>query len=212
MFHRSEKYLSMPSPSHLSTPTSTSPLSTSFPPVVHVIHHSKHHHSKHKHKDKDKRKSRSKSRERETHSHSHSHQAVVYSPSQLNVPSPIAPPSPIFPPQTPSYPHHPHRQRTYSQPVKPSPYMQTKPITIPTLNRKHSYNALHKPRPSTSQQTLPPIAYSYSPHISSTALHAPSRPLHGILKPSGQPLDTPNPAFQYSRCTGRKKALCVWSI
>lgn len=195
----------MPSPNHLSIPSPTSPLSTSYPPahVVHVIHHSKHHHSKHKSKDKDKKKSRSKSRER-THSHSHSHQAIVYSPSHLDVPSPISmrPPSPMFSSQTLI---HPQRQRTYSQPITPSTYKQTKPITA-TLNHKHSYNVLQKARP---QLIPPPVAYSYPPHNSSTPFPGSLKPLHGILKPSGQLLDTPNPAFQHSKCTGRKKALCV---
>jgi hypothetical protein len=183
----------MPSP-HLPQPSPTLPGSYPQAQVIHVIHHSAHH-TKHK---------KSKAAERDRLSpHLYAHK-LSHSTSQLN----LSAPRPIPFPKASS-----HHQRTPSQPNTPAQVRYSDLPAVPFERQPSSSNVLQKRRPaislSSTQQIIHPQLTPLSPHP--LQLPSPQKPLHGILKNknSTQQLQPLNANFQYSRCTGRKKAVCV---
>jgi len=199
----------MPSPQHHSQPSPTIPGSYPQPHVIHVIHHSAHH-SPHDTKKKAKAKSGSVERGRQS-PHLHSHKLPhSYSTSQLNLPSPI----PFPKASSHSSSHHPHHyQKSPSQPNTPAHVHYTDLPAVSFERKSSTSNVLQKRRPSISlsstQQIIHPQLTPLSPNP--LQLPAPQKPLHGILKNKNsiQQLPPLDAYFQYSRCTGRKKAVCV---
>ena len=200
----------MPSPHH-SQPSPTIPGSYPQPQVIHVIHHSAHHS---KHDTKKKSKARSGSVERGRHSpHLPSHKlSHSFSTSQLNLS--LSAPRPIPFPKAPSHPgSHSHHQRTPSQPNTPAQVHYSDLPSVAFERQPSTSNVLQKRRPaislSSTQQIIHPQLTPHSPNF--LQLPASQKPLHGILKNknSTQQLAPLNANFQYSRCTGRKKAVCV---
>lgn len=196
----------MPSPRHHQPSPGTYPQ----PHVIHVIHHSAHHKHKDSKDSKKKSKARSGSVERDApsprvHSHKLSHS---HSTSQIK---PISAPLPIPFPKASNHPSpRPHHQRTPSQPSTPA---QVRYAELPPVPFERTSNVLQKRRRtislSSTQQIIHPQLTPHSPNP--LPLPSPQKPLHGILKNknSTQQLQSPNVNFQYSRCTGRKKAVCV---
>jgi len=189
----------MPSPHH----SPSIPGSYPQPHVIHVIHHSAHHSTQ---DTKKKAKSGSVERGRQSpHNLPHS-----YSTSQLNVPSPIPFPKAL----SHSSSHHPHHhQKSPSQPNTPAQVHYADLPAVSFERKPSTSSVLQKRRPSISlsstQQVIHPQLTPLSPNP--LRLPAPQKPLHGILKNKNStqqllPLDA---HFQYSRCTGRKKAVCV---
>jgi len=154
--------------------------------VIQVIHHhSNHHSSSHKHK--------------KHHSHTH----IVHAPPSPMMPStsyhsaPIvqALPTPMTPSTSyqsaPIVPSH-HLSRKVSTPhVR---FSSSKPAEIPdTLLKPPTRTRVH------SQPTLP------------SALRQTQQMIQQVYRPTVnvQHPDPLNPRFQYSKCNGRRKALCV---
>ena len=174
-------------------------------PATKAIHHSKHHHSSSKHKhNNDHHKGHGHS-----HSHHHSH------PHRMPSPSPISPylitPSASFPPvQNPQFhfPTVPHR---------------------PAIKHSHSHGILRVPSPIQSPHVhfvVPPSPHHRPPNRSNSSnnlINATSTGHNHLIKPPPKhstkphtpakritkPIPTPHPDFQYSKCTGRRRALCV---
>ena len=152
-----------------------------FPPTQ-IVHVI--HHSKHHSSSKNKHHHKHSGHDH-GHSHSHSHsQHHLPSPSQMTS-FPITP-STSYPPQInfPTVPYRPPIQSSSSNILRklPSPgYMQS--IPPPKQSTKHIPKHLHKPN------------YLSIPH-------------HHTASPTGPPI---NHDFQYSNCTGRRRALCVCS-
>lgn len=200
----------MPSP-HLLHPSSLPGPSSHF---IHVIHHSVHHKRKDSKDAKKKPKPRSNSVEREDYSPhpssrnlSHSH-----STSQINLSLPRPIPFPKSPSHSSAFSQH---QKPPSQPNTPAQvhYSDLLPVPFEHKRSRSTSNVLQKRRPSISlsntQQVFHPQSAPYSP--SPLQLSAPQKPLHGILKNknSAQQLQPIHATFQYSKCTGRKRAVCV---
>jgi hypothetical protein len=203
----------MPTPHHLPP----SPIAHgSYPQaqVIHVIHHSVHHKHKDSKESKKKSKARSESVEREGHAfHIRTHK-LSHSTSQINLP--LSSPRPIPFPKAPSHPgSHPqhHHQKPPSRPNTPAQVHYADLPTVPFDRKQSTSNVLQKRRPSISLSSTQQIIYPATPlSPNSLQLPSPQKPLHGILKNKNsiqqlQPLNTAN--FRYSRCTGRKKAVCV---
>lgn len=203
----------MPSPHHLHP--SSMPGPSHF---IHVIHHSVHHKRKDTKDPKKKLKTKSGSVEREGYSPhptprnlSHS-----FSTSQINLSSPRPIPFPKSPSHSSAFP----QQNSPSQPNTPAQvhYSDLPPVPYEHKRSRSTSmsNVLQKRRPtislSNTQQVFHPQSTPYSP--SPLQLLAPQKPLHGILKNrnSTQQLQPPHATFQYSKCTGRKKAVCVCSL
>ena len=167
-----------------------------FPPnkVVHVIHHSKHHSSsKNKHNDHHKHSGHG-------HSHSHSHPHRIPSPSPMS-PFPISPSS-SYPVQNPqfNFPTVPHRppirsssSHNFFRDPSPSPHVH---FAVPHRppNRSRSSSALFKAASHSHNESKP---------------HSTKHSHKRLTKPAPALAPLPNPDFQYSKCTGRRRALCV---
>ena len=166
-----------------------------FPPtkVVHVIHHSKHHSSsKNKHKH---------SGHGHSHSHSHSHPRRMPSPSPMTS-FPISP-STSFPVQSPQFsfpavPHHPQIRSSSSHGI----------LKVPSASPHVHFSAPHRPPVRSSSSNGLHKAASPSHHHSKPAPKQSSK--HNVLtKRNPLPVKPLHPDFQYSKCTGRRRALCV---
>jgi hypothetical protein len=165
-------------------------VSTPFPPtkvVHHVVHHSKHHSS-------------SKNKHNDHHKHSHSHSQPRRTPSPM--PSFPISPSASFPVQNPQFrfptvPHRPPHRSSSSHGLRrapsPSPHVHFAVPHHRPPNRSRSSNALFQAAAPGYNQFAPPPRHSTKHHS------------NRLTKPA--PL--PNPDFQYSKCTGRRRALCV---
>ena len=140
-------------------------------PVVHIVHHSKHHSSsKNKHNDHHKHSG---------HGHSHSH-----SPHRMPSPTPFPIPSTSF--------------------TVPSPHVHFPTVPHRPLIHSRSTNAL-LPAPSHDYLQLQPPPPTHSTnHTHHTHVTKPKPPKNAPV-----PL---NPDFEYSKCTGRRRALCVHSF
>ena len=162
-----------------------------FPPnkVVHVIHHSKHHSSsKNKHNDHHKHSGHGHS-----HSHSHSH-------SQSRMPSP----SPMS-----SFPISPSASFPVWNPQVQFPVIPPRP-----LRSSSSHALLDVPSPSRhvhfpAEPHRPPFRSSSSNALFNAASSGTGH--NHLIKPHPKQSSVkhPNPDFQYSKCTGRRRALCV---
>lgn len=152
-----------------------------FPPskVVHAIHHSKHHSSS-KHKHNDHHKP--SGHHGHSHSHSHSH------PQSRRLPSPTPMTSFTISPST-------------SFPV-PSPHVHFPAVPHhPPIHSSNS-NTLRK-APSHGYMQLQPLPVQFTNHTHNL-VSKPKPHKHTPL-----PTQALNTDFQYSRCTGRRRALCV---
>jgi hypothetical protein len=174
-----------------------------------VIHHSKHHSSKHNNDHHNKHPGHGHSH---SHHHSHSHPHRVPSPS----PFPITP-SASYPVQQspqfhfPAVPHRPPIQHSNSHGAlrapSPSPFSPHVHFSVPHHHRP--------PIRSNSSNNLFNAAAAVSGHnhqlIKPPPKHSTKHNTHTnrLTKPLYNPTPTPHPDFQYSKCTGRRKALCV---
>ena len=163
-----------------------------FPPTVHVIHHSKHHSS-----------SKNKHHKHSGHGHSHSksHPRRMPSPSPMTS-FPISPSTslPVQSPQFlfPTVPHRPQIRSSSSHGIlkapSASPHVHfTVPHRPPV--RSSSSNGLYKAASPSHNQSKPPPKQSTKHNVLTKRTPLPVKPL--------------NPDFQYSKCTGRRRALCV---
>ncbi|KIM47214.1 hypothetical protein M413DRAFT_440710 [Hebeloma cylindrosporum] len=176
-------------PAHIQPP---SPMhsQSQYPPnqvptqVIHVIHHSQHH-SKHK-----------KHRKR---SHSQSPSNSTPSPNvTFPFPSPITPSTSYHSAPSPSAQQQQPHVHFSSKP--PSIVPQTTTSVRPRVN---SVPEREREREQPRQAVLrkpPPDARGR------TQSHSQSQ---SQLQTGKKPVDPLNPNFQYSRCTGRKRALCI---
>jgi len=175
-----------PYPHHLRTP-SPMHFQPQYPPnqiptqVIHVIHHSERH---------------SKQQKYRQHSHSQSPSNSMPSTSvTLPFPSPITPST--------SYNSAPPTTSTHQQRV----HFSTKPPSIvPPISARPRVNSVPE-RSREREQARHAVLRKPTPDgRGRTQSHSHSQPQP---QPGRKPADPLNPNFQYSKCTGRKRALCV---
>lgn len=167
---------------------------TPFPPanVVHIIHHSKHHSSsKNKHNDHHKHSGHG-------HSHSHSQPRRMPSPSPMSS-FPITPstsfplPSPQF--RFPAVPHDPPIRSSKSHAL----------LKAPSSNPHVHFDVPHRP-PNWSSNSNAKVASSGYNQVKPPPKQSTK---HTLTKRPPLPVKPLTPDFQYSNCTGRRRALCV---
>ena len=176
-----------------------------FPPtrVVHVVHHSKHHSSsKNKHNDHHKHSGHGHSH---SHSHTHSHSQHHRMPSPSPMSSfPIATstsfplPSPQF--HFPTVPHRPPIRSSKSHAL----------LEVPSSSPHVHFAVPHRP-PIRSSSSNALYKVASSGHNNQSKPHPKQSTKHTLTKRPPLPV-TPqalHPDFQYSKCTGRRRALCV---
>ncbi|KAF7327468.1 Histone acetyltransferase [Mycena kentingensis (nom. inval.)] len=77
-------------------------------------------------------------------------------------------------------------------------------------SHSHSHSKMHKPKPPVMviAQQQPRPSHAHRPQsVPVQAAHAHAKPSRPARIPA--PLPSPHPHWQYSKCTGRKKALCI---